>query len=153
MSLLSSSVSVPVWLLILLLAAIAPHFVKLFRLIKAYKKGDIVREEHADVVLWKIRADRPSARPKKSTVDVEREKRHQEKSDIRDVLKIMAKEGDRGILIKSLADRMQANISKVQQAIDKLVEKQFVEEVVGMSGTKYYLTQLGRNYCNSKGLQ
>jgi len=153
MSFLTTSVAVPVWLLILLVAGITPLLFKLYRLVQAFKRGNIVKEEHEDVVLWKIRSSKPSASSKKSSSDLARDKRQEEKADIAQVLKIMASQGERGILIQSLADRMQIKLSKAQFAIGKLVDKKLVEEVVGMSGTKYYLTQLGRNYCSSKGIR
>lgn len=152
MSFISYSVQVPVWLLILLLLATTPLLLKLYRLVQGFRKGHIVKEVQEDEVDWKIESNKPSAAPKKSSADIAREKRHEEKSDIVHVLKIMAREGERGMLVQSLADQMQVDITKVQHAIAKLVEKELIEEVVGMSGTKYYLTQLGKNYCNSKGI-
>ena len=42
------------------------------------------------------------------------------------------------------------NTTKAKQAMTKLVDKNMVDEVVGISGTKYYLTQIGKDYCRSK---
>lgn len=153
MSFLTTSVAVPVWLLILLIAGFTPLLFKLYRLAQAFRRGNIIKEEQEDVVVWKIRSSKPTASAKKAISDIARDKRHEEKADIAHVLKIMASQGERGILIRSLADQMQVNLSKAQLAIGKLVDKKLVEEVVGVSGTKYYLTQLGRNYCSSKGFR
>jgi len=152
MSFLTYSVAVPVWLLVLLIAGVTPLLYKLYRLLSAFRRGNIVKEEHDDVVVWKIRTNRPSAAPKTSSADIARGKREGEKADIVHVLKVMVAEGERGLLIQSLADRMKVALPKAQHAMAKLVEKKLVEAVVGMSGTKYYLTKLGREYCASKGL-
>lgn len=150
MTFLSQTVEIPVWFLILMLAAMAPWLVILFKLIYQYKRGKIVKEEHSDMVLWKVKTEKRSAKPGKTVAEYAREKRHEKKTDILLVLKILAKEGEKGLLIQSIADRMHANISKAQQAMKELVEKKLVDEVVGVSGTKYYLSQLGKNYCTSK---
>jgi len=152
MSFLSQSIAVPVWLLILIMVAMLPLLVSLYRLVLRLKRGEIVREEHSEEVLWKIRNEMHAKSPKKTVKEFARDKRHEEKTDIVHVLKIMAKEGEKGILIQSVADRMHITMAKTQQAMKKLVDKQLVEEVVGMSGVKYYLTELGRNYCASKGI-
>jgi predicted transcriptional regulator len=152
MSFLSQSVSIPVWLLILLVVAVLPLMLNLYRLVSRFKRGEIVREEHSEEVLWKIKNEMHARSPKKTVKDFARDKRNEEKTDIVHVLKIMAKEGEKGILIQSVADRMHITMSKTQQAMKKLVEKKLVEEVVGVSGIKYYLTELGKNYCASKGI-
>ena len=123
MSLFSETVSIPVWLLLLMIVGMIPLFVKLYKLSDRFRRGDIVKEEHGDVVLWKLRTIKRSA----------------------------AAEGDKGMLLQSVADQMKSGTSKVQQAMQPLIDKKLVEEVVGVSGTKYYLTQLGKNYCASKG--
>lgn len=152
MSFLFHTVAIPVWLLIMMIAAMIPLFVEVYALLMQLKRKEIVKEEDSDLVVWKVRSPKQSISPKKTVEEFAREKRHEEKSDIVHVLKIMAHEGDKGILIQSVADRMNVALSKTQSAMKKLVDKKLVEEVVGVSGTKYYLTQLGRNYCTSKGI-
>jgi len=152
MAFLMHSVAVPVWVLILLIAGMLPLLNKLVKLLIDIKRGKIVREVQEDVVLWKFKNTKQSIAPKKSVSDIAREKRHDEKADIVHTLKILTEEGERGMLIQSIADRLNINIAKAQHAVAKLVDKKLVEEVVGMSGTKYYLTELGKNYCKSKGL-
>jgi predicted transcriptional regulator len=66
------------------------------------------------------------------------------------VLKIMLKEGEKGVMMQTIADRMGTNLTKAKQAVTKLVDKKMVDEVVGVSGTKYYLTPLGKDYCQRK---
>ena len=151
MSLFSETVSIPVWLLLLMIVGMIPLFVKLYKLSDRFRRGDIVKEEHGDVVLWKLRTIKRSAAPNNPQADYAKEKSREKKSDILHVLKVMAAEGDKGMLLQSVADQMKSGTSKVQQAMQPLIDKKLVEEVVGVSGTKYYLTQLGKNYCASKG--
>lgn len=152
MTFLSQTVTIPAWLLILMIAAMLPYLVILFKLIYRLKSGETVKEVHSDMVLWKVKTGKASASPSKSVDDFARDKRREKKADILQVLKIMAKEGEKGILIQSIADRMNSTLSKAQHAMKELVDKKLVDEIIGVSGTKYYLTQLGRNYCTSKGL-
>lgn len=152
MSFLTQSVSVPVWLLILMIVAILPLSVSLFRLVFRFKRDEAVNEENSDFELWQMKNEMHTRSPKKTVADYARDKRHEEKTDIVHVLKIMAKEGEKGILIQSVSDRLNTSMTKTQQAMKKLVDKKLVEEVAGMSGVKYYLTELGRNYCISKGI-
>ena len=152
MSFFSQSLAVPVWVFILMLVAMLPALYLLYKLVQRFMHGEIVREEHSDMVLWKIRNQMHTVSPKKTVADVAHDKRHEEKTDIAHVLKLLLKEGEKGILIQSIADRLDTSLAKIQHAMKKLVDRKLVDEVVGVSGTKYYLTQLGRSYCTSKGL-
>ncbi|MGD8926212.1 MAG: hypothetical protein PVG20_05150 [Thioalkalispiraceae bacterium] len=150
MSLFTQSISIPVWLFILLMLAMIPLLYMVFMLIYQFMRGDIVKEEHSDMVVWKFSSPRRSAAPKKKSADITKEKEREKKSDLVQVLKILLKEGEKGVLMQTIADRMGTNISKTQHAMQILVEKQMVDEVVGVSGIKYYLTQAGRDYCQRK---
>ena len=66
---------------------------------------------------------------------------------------VVAAGGDKGILLKSVVDRVNISNANVQRAVQELVKRKIIEEVVGVSGTKYYLTQVGKMYCMKKGLQ
>jgi len=153
MSFLTHSVSMPVWFLIMMNVIMVILLVKLFMLVYRYNRGDITKEEHSDMVVWKVKTTKRSAMPKtrdKPAETVKKEKETEKKTDMVQVLKILIKEGDRGVLMQTIADRMGTGRGKAQQAMGVLVEKKFVDEVVGVSGTKYYLTTLGREYCQSK---
>ena len=152
MSFLTETVAIPVWLLILIIGGLIPLVVKLIKLFKINKREEISREERDNKVRWKLKTLRKSASPSKTTADVAKEKSREKKIDILYVLKIMAEEGDKGLLLKTAEDRLKIGISKVQQAMKQLINKKLVEEVVGVSGTKYYLTELGNNYCMKKGI-
>ena len=81
-----------------------------------------------------------------------KEKEKEKESNIIHVLKIVAAEGDKGILLKSIVDRVDISNANVQRALQELVSRKIIEEVTGVSGTKYYLTQVGKIYCTKKGL-
>lgn len=150
MSFLFHSVSVPVWFLVMMNIVMLLLLAYLFRLVYRFKRGDIVKEEHSDMVVWKIKTRRPTAKSPKSSMKVDAEKERKKKEELVQVLKILLKEGDRGVLMQTIADRMGVSTAKADHALQKLIEKKMVDEVVGVSGTKYYLTQSGKDYCRSK---
>ena len=154
LSFLTDTVAVPLWLFILLIAGLVPLFYKLFTLVNIFRRGEIVRETDDDVVLWKIRNAKRSAAPKKSSTDItkEQEKQKERESNINQVLMVVAAGGDRGILLKSIVDRVSISSANVNRAVQELVGRKIIEEVAGVSGTKYYLTQVGKMYCAKKGL-
>ena len=150
MSFLSQSVSIPMWFLIMMNVIVILLLLKLFSLVQRFNRGDIVKEEHSDMVVWKIKSRHPAAAPKRPAADLNKEKEREKKDELVMVLKVLLKEGDKGVMIQTIADRMGINTSKAKHAMVKLVDKKMVDEVVGVSGTKYYLTQLGKEYCRSK---
>lgn len=102
------------------------------------------------MVVWKIKSRKPAAAPGKPAADLNKEKEREKKDELVKVLKVLLKEGDKGVMMQTIADRMGINTTKAKHAMSKLVDKKLVDEVVGVSGTKYYLTQLGKDYCRSK---
>ena len=157
LSFLTDTVAIPVWLFILLIGGLVPLFYKLFTLINHFRRGEIVRESDSEVVLWKIRNVKRSASPRKSSTDISKEqakeKEKEKENNITQVLEVVAAGGDKGILLKSVVDRVNISNANVQRAVQELVKRKIIEEVVGVSGTKYYLTQVGKMYCMKKGLQ
>ena len=156
LSFLTNTVAVPLWLFIILIAGLIPLFYNLFKLINHFRRGEIVREADSDVVLWKVRNVKRSASPRKSSTEIskeeEQEKKKESEGNIIQVLKIVAAEGDRGVLLKSVVDRVDISNANVQRAVQELVSRKIIEEVAGVSGTKYFLTQVGKIYCTKKGL-
>lgn len=155
MSFLTHPITIPMWFLIMMNIIVVALLGKVFMLVYRYKRGEISKEEHSNMVVWKIRTKRSAApkTPKSDTPteeDKEKVKEREDKQDIVQVLKILIQEGDRGVLMQTIADRMGANRSHAQRAMQKLVTNKMVDEVVGVSGTKYYLTQLGKDYCKQK---
>lgn len=156
LSFLTTTVAVPFWLFILLIAGLVPLFYQLFTLVNHFRRGEVVRETEDDVVLWKIRNVKRTAAPKKTSTDIskqqEQEKQKEKESNINQVLNVVAAAGERGTLLKSVVDRVSISSANVHRAVQELVDKKIIEEVAGVSGTKYYLTQVGKMYCEKKGL-
>jgi len=152
MSFLTETVAIPVWLLILIIGGFIPLIVRLFKVFKTEKREDISRKERDSRVLLKLRTLRKSASPSKPPVDVAKQKSKEKKIDMVLVLKLMAAEGDKGTLLKAIADRLEISSHKVHEALQQLINKKLIEEVVGVSGTKFYLTDLGKDFCRKKGI-
>ncbi|MDZ7803219.1 hypothetical protein [Thiohalophilus sp.] len=129
-----------------------PTLIKLVRLGYRFKQGGLVREEQGDTVVWKVqnRISAPDPKKRASARNEEKEKEREKKAELARILTILIKEGDKGVLMKTIADRMGISMIHAQHAMKKLVDKGMVEEVAGVSGTKYYLTQAGKEYCRRK---
>jgi len=156
MSFLTDTVAIPVWLLILIIGGLIPLMIKLYKLfmtVKAGKRNEVSREERDQRVIMKLRSLRKSASPSRTVADVSKDKSREKKIDMVHVLKIMAAEGDKGVLLKTVSDRLDISNSKAEQALLELSNKTLIEEVVGVSGTKYYLTGIGKKYCLKKGIK
>lgn len=150
MSFFLQSVSIPMWFLIMMNIIVILLLAKLFRLFYRFNRGEITKEEHSDMVVWTVKNRKRTAPPKKSSTKLDEVKERDKKSELVKVLKILLQEGEKGILMQTIADRMGSSISNAQHAMNKLVDKKMVDEVIGMSGTKFYLTQLGKDYCRRK---
>jgi len=150
MSFFSQTVTIPLWFLVMMNVIVLLLLAKLFSLIYRYKQGDIIKEEHSDMVVWKIKNRKPTAVPNKSAALSAEEKDGEKKDELVKVLKILLKEGDKGVMMQTIADRMGTNITHAQHAMTKLVDNKMVDEVIGASGTKFYLTQKGKDYCRRK---
>lgn len=151
MAFLTQPVTIPMWFLIMMNIIVIALLAKLFMLVYRYRRGEISKEEHSDMVVWKVMTTKHSTTPQKPTKNEDKERKEQDdKQNLVQVLKILIQEGDRGVLMQTIADRMGTNRSNTQQAMQKLVKNKMVDEVIGVSGTKYYLTQQGRDYCKQK---
>lgn len=150
MAFFSATVTIPVWFLILLNIVMVLLLVKLFSLVYRFRRGEITKEEHSDMVVWTIKNRKPAVPTEKSSTRKDDEKERDKKDDMVRVLKILLKEGEKGVLLQTIADRMDMSNTKTDHALQKLVDKKMVDEVVGVSGRKYYLTQSGKDYCRSK---
>lgn len=150
MALFTESVSIPLWILIIMIGIIVFPLVQLLMLLYRYVQGDIVKEEHSDMVVWRVKSRKRPATPKKKSEDIAREKEREKKTDLALVLKVLLKEGDKGVLMQTIADQMGTSTTNAQHAMQKLIDNKLVDEVVGVSGTKFYLTQAGKEYCRRK---
>lgn len=150
MSFLSYTLPIPLWLFLIMLAFMAPTLIRLARLGYRIKRGELVKEEQGDTVVWKVQNRVRAPKAGKRTSDREDEKKRETKERLAQVLKILLKEGDKGALMKTIADRMDISMVNAQHAMKMLIDRQLVEEVTGVSGTKYYLTEAGKAYCRRK---
>lgn len=150
MALFTLSVSIPLWLLIIMIGIIVFPLVQLLMLAYRYIQGDIVKEEHSDMVVWKVKSRKRTAVPKRKSEGHARVKEQEKKADLAQALKVLLQEGDKGVLMQTIADRMGTSTTNAQHAMQKLIDNSLVDEVVGVSGTKYYLTQAGKDYCRRK---
>lgn len=153
MSFLFHTVSVPVWVLIVMIGGLLPMLVQLFEVLyRLTQGGEVVKEEHSDMVVWKVRKVKSTAIPKHRPVDANRRKKKEEKADILQILRVISMKGEQGVLLQSITDNTEIEPVKLQPAMQSLLEKKFIDEVPGVNGKKYYLTLLGKKYCSSKGL-
>lgn len=150
MSIFSYEITIPVWLFVIMLLLIMPAFLWVAKLFDQIRKGEIEKEEDSNMVVFRVKNPRPTARPKKKSVSESEKKKEEDKLDLVNVLKVLLKEGDRGVQIQTITDRMGTNQNKVKHALERLLESKMVDEIIAVSGTKYYLTQAGKDYCQRK---
>jgi len=67
------------------------------------------------------------------------------------VLKVLALNGDAGMLLQSIADNLDIKSNEIKSSLIYLEKNEFIESVVGGSGEKYYLAARGRKYCIKRG--
>ena len=67
------------------------------------------------------------------------------------VLKTLAVHGDAGMLIQSIADKLEINSIEIKSSLAYLEKNEFVEVVAAGNGTKYYLSARGKKYCIKRG--
>ena len=67
------------------------------------------------------------------------------------VLKTLALQGDAGMLIQSIADKLEINNNEIKSSLLYLEKNEFVDVVAASNGTKYYLSARGKKYCMKRG--
>ncbi len=67
------------------------------------------------------------------------------------VLKTLALQGDTGMMIQSIADKLEINSNEIKKALSYLEKNEFIEGVTGGGGVKYYLADRGRRYSIKRG--
>lgn len=168
MSFLSDTIAIPFWFIAFVIGSAAPLWFKWYMMFhkkfittgilqKKLRRAKSTAEMKMDVLKkatehWNTHSDLapyPDSHAKKrnapkKTIDPVK------KQNIRTVLKVLASAGEAGILPKSISDKSGINSSETKNAMNYLLEKQYAEEINGTTGTKYYLTRLGRKYCINK---
>ena len=150
MSFLTQAVTIPMWFLIMMNIIAITLLGSLLFVVNRFRRGEFTKEEHSDMVVWQFKTTKRPATPKKPAIEQDVQKKQEKKQDLVQVLKILLREGEKGVFLQTITDRMGTNRANAQRAMENLVEKKLVNEVVGMSGTKYYLTPEGRDYCKRK---
>ncbi|MFK5915368.1 MAG: hypothetical protein QM484_13435 [Woeseiaceae bacterium] len=166
MSFLSTTFPVPFWFLIFTFACAAPLWIRWYKFIykKAFKSG-LLKKKFADVTdsvedvsilqkatdNWNTSAefDRKSKVLKKSKQ--QHDINSVEQPYVKIVLKTLALNGDAGMLIQSIADKLNIKSNEIKSTLVYLEENNFVEAVVGSMGAKYYLDSRGIKYCIKRG--
>lgn len=168
MSFLFDSVAVPGWLLLLLILVAAPtcyrgymrfheKFVKTGKLQKQMEKVkdeaelklEIMRKATANIQQqYKERtSEQISSEKNPSATKTDDAAAHALEKKI---LKVLASKGDRGMLLRSIADSLSARAPEIKQALQYLESKNLVEIVNGVQGENCYMTERGRSYCIKK---
>ena len=140
MSFLSTQISVPLWLLLIIIAGLIPLF---FQLLSWLKSRGIL--DKADIV---IDARMTTIIPIKKQTETSKKSKHPHAAK---VLKLLVRKGDQGMLLQSIADTLGVDSSTANTALRYLETKKLIEIIEGMGGDKFFLTQVGKNYCAMKG--
>ena len=167
MSFLFSTFEIPLWFLIFAFACAAPLWIKWYQWIyRKFISTDVlqkkrrteVKENRAkDDILKKATENwQGSEEINLNGSDAQKSRRDNlvteaEQPYVKIVLKTLALNGDAGILIPSLADKLEVNTIEIKKALSYLEKNEFVESVAGGSGVKYYLASRGRRYCIKLG--
>lgn len=139
MSFLYTTFPVPLWFLIFAFACATPLWIKWYKVFQKATNNQNVSGEH-----------------NLKTADIKKSKREHDASSseqpyIKIVLKTLALTGDAGMLIQSIADKLEIKSNEIKISLTYLKENKFVESVMTGSGEKHYLTSRGKKYCIKRG--
>lgn len=141
MSFLTTQVSLPLWLLILMMAGLAPLCIKAYQFFSSRslpgKKDEIIIDSQMKTIAPILNEEEGSRRSKRP-------------NEVK-ILKLLAIKGEQGILLQSIADALKIDSNSASRALNYLTEKNMIEAIGSMGGNKYYLTKTGKNYCSMKG--
>lgn len=158
---------VPLWFLIFAFACAAPLWFKWYRLfykkfiVEKILKNDFFTAEDVideDVSVFKKATENwnASVEHERKTEGLKKSKHEHEANSVEQpyvkiVLKILALNGDAGTLIQSIADKLEVKNNEIKSSLSYLERNGFVEAVITGSGSKYYLTTRGKQYCIKRG--
>ena len=170
MSFFFDTIEIPFWFIVFIFASVAPLWIKWYKkfhnkfivtglLNKTFRRARSTAELKIDVLKkatdhWNDNSELTrnyegkvkKRKPEKKTMDLNK------KQNIQVVLKALADAGETGVLPKSISDKMSIDSLETSNALTYLVEKEYAEIINASSGSKYYLTDLGRQYCLNKKL-
>lgn len=100
-------------------------------------KADIVIDGHMKTIV-----------PVKAETETSKKSKRQNEVNI---LKLLAFKGEQGMLLQSIADALSIDSNATNNALEYLEGKKLIDVIKGMSGNTFFLTQVGKNYCVTKG--
>lgn len=168
MSFLYATFPVPLWFLIFAFACAAPLWIKWYKvfhkkvIVAKILKSDFFDSEddafsESTSVFQKATDNwNASVEHDLKTADIKKSKREHDASSaeqpyVKIVLKTLALTGDAGMLIQSIADKLEIKSNEIKSSLTYLKENEFVEAVMTGSGEKYYLASRGKKYCIKRG--
>lgn len=166
MSFLTATFEIPLWFLVFAFSCAAPLWIKWYKFL--YRKlisSNFLRNRFADSedvdneisVLQKATDNwNASVEHELRTTELKKSKhKHDVSSEVQPyvkiVLKTLALTGDAGMLIQSIADKLEVSSNEIKSSLTYLEKNDFVEVVTAGSGTKYYLSSRGKQYCIKRG--
>lgn len=167
MSFLFSTFPVPLWFLIFSFACAAPLWIKWYKFIYNKIKGSSIFKNKfrsfddstvEDISVFQKATDNWNASVEHELRSAKLKKSKQQ-SDVSSadqpyvkiVLKTLALSGDAGMLLQSIADKLEIKSNDIKSSLAYLEKNEFVEAVLGSMGTKYYLAARGKKYCVKRG--
>lgn len=172
MSFFFDTIEIPFWFIVFIFASAAPLWIKWTRkfhkkfivtglLARRFKKAKSAAEMKMDIFNkatnnWSENSELSGFADSGFTDSVVIKKKPKKeidpgkKKNIQAVLKTLAEAGEIGILAKSVSDKTDISTLDTSNALTYLVDKKYAEVVNSTTGTKYYLTDLGRRYCINK---
>lgn len=166
MSFLTATFEIPLWFLVFAFACAAPLWISWYQyLYRKFIKSSFFKNKFSDSegfdseisVLQKATDNwNASVEHELQAAELKKSKREHDISSanqpyVKIVLKMLALHGDAGMLIQSIADKLEINSNEIKSSLSYLEKNEFVEAVLGGSGTKYYLIGRGKKYCIKRG--
>jgi transcriptional antiterminator len=167
MSFLTETLDVPLWFLIFAFASAAPLWVKWYKLFyrkfiatgilqRKIKEAGDAAEEKANILKkaaenWKANEESQSESSESKRKRQENLTNESEQPYVKIVLKTLALAGDAGMLIQSIADKLNVSSLEIKSSLTYLEKNEFVESVTAATGTKFYLSGRGKRYAIKQG--
>ena len=167
MSFLNETLDVPLWFLVFAFASAAPLWIKWYKafyrkfivtgvLQRKIKQAGDVAEEKANILKKASENWNSSTEHDLHAAESQKKKREHlvteaEQPYVKIVLKTLALHGDAGMLIQSIADKLEVNNNEIKSSLSYLEKNEFVDVVTAGGGTKYYLSARGKRYCIKQG--
>ena len=167
MSFLFETFEIPLWLLVFAFVCAAPLWIKWYKIFyrkfivtgvlkKNLNKAGDAAEERANILKKATDNWNTGSEHDLNTASAEKKKREHlmteaEQPYVKIVLKTLAIHGDAGMLIQSIADKLEINSNEIKSSLAYLEKNEFVDVVAAGSGTKYYLSARGKKYCIKRG--